>query len=250
VLYPWLPTNTAYVPVAESIQEVNVVTNSYDAEQGLVGGAFVNVVTKSGTNSFHGAGWGTTTNSSIGKARNHFLTTPGIPKDILAQYGYAVGGPIWKNKVYFFTDLERTTRNNLSRINTVTIAPSNLRPTAAGVDFTSTGTTIYDPASNANPALRTPFLNNIIPANRISSAAAQLIALLPSPTNSNATGNFVAQGVATFKRTNFDNKINWNPNSKTQIWGRFSYSPTLIFEDPVLGAAPERFTCSVLAEII
>jgi hypothetical protein len=144
VLYPWLPTNTAYVPIAESIQEVNIVTNSYDAEQGLVGGAFVNVITKSGSNRFHGAGWGSTTNSSIGKARNHFLTTPGIPKDILAQFGYAVGGPIWKDKVFFFTDLERTTRNNLSRINTVSIAPASLRPGPNGVDFSSTGTTIYD----------------------------------------------------------------------------------------------------------
>ena len=172
VLYPWLPTNTAYVPVAESIQEVNIVTNSYDAEQGLVGGAFVNVITKSGTNSFHGAGWGSTTNSSIGKARNYFLTTPGIPKDILAQYGYAVGGPIWKNKLFFFTDLERTTRNNLSRVNTVSLAPAVLRPGPNGVDFSSTGTIIYDPLSNPNPALRTPFLNNIVPANRISAAAA------------------------------------------------------------------------------
>ena len=237
VLYPWLPTNTAYVPVAESIQEVNIVTNSYDAEQGLVGGAFVNVITKSGTNSFHGAGWGSTTNSSIGKSRNYFLTTPGIPKDILAQYGYAVGGPIWKNKVFFFTDLERTTRNNLSRVNTVSLAPSVLRPGPNGVDFSSTGTIIYDPLSNSNPALRTPFINNIIPANRISAAAAKLIALLPATTGSGFTNNFVAQGTATFKRTNFDNKINWNPNSKSQVWGRFSYSPTLIFEDPILGEA-------------
>src|SRR5262249_50165578 len=52
VAYPWLPTNTAYVPTAESIQEVNIVTNSFDAEQGLAGGAAINVITKSGTNGY------------------------------------------------------------------------------------------------------------------------------------------------------------------------------------------------------
>jgi len=249
VLYPWLPTNTAYVPVAESIQEVNIVTNSFDAEQGLVGGAFVNVITKSGTNGFHGAGWANTLNSSIGKSRNYFLTSPGIPKDITAQYGYAVGGPIWKNKLFFFTDLERTTKNNLSRLNRVSIAPANLRPGANGVDFsfaipagtdcnaTPVAGCIFDPASNANPALRTAFPGNIIPANRISSAAATLIGLLPTPTLSGYQDNFVSQGVASFKRTNFDNKINWAARDNLAIWGRYSYSPTNILEPPILGDA-------------
>ncbi|MEO6391009.1 MAG: TonB-dependent receptor, partial [Pyrinomonadaceae bacterium] len=237
VLYPWLPTNTAYVPISESIQEVNIVTNSFDAEQGLVGGAFVNVITKSGTNNFHGSGWGYLLNSSFGKARNDFLTTPQLPKDVLAQYGYTVGGPIIKNRLFFFTDLERTTRNNLSRINTVTLAPGVLRPSANGVDFTSTGTTIFDPLSNADPSLRTAFPGNIIPFNRLSSAARTLIGLLPNPTLGGFTNNFVAQGVATFKRTNFDTKINYTASDKMQMFGRFSYSPTLIFEDPILGEA-------------
>jgi hypothetical protein len=237
VLYPWLPTNTAYVPISESIQEVNIVTNSYDAEQGLVGGAFINVITKSGTNSFHGSGWGYLLNSSFGKARNVFLTTPQIPKDVLAQYGFTVGGPILKNKLFFFVDLERTTRNNLSRINTVTLAPAVLRPGPNGVDFSSTGTTIFDPLSNPDPSLRTAFPGNIIPFNRLSAAARTMIGLMPSPTLPGFTNNFVAQGVATFERTNFDTKINYTASQKMQIFGRFSRSPTLIFEDPILGEA-------------
>lgn len=249
VNYPWLPTNTAYVPTAESIQEVNIVTNAFDAEQGLAGGVVVNVITKSGTNGFHGSGWGYVTNSTFGKARNYFQTTPQNPKDILAQYGFAVGGPIWKNKAFFFTDLERTTRNNLSRVNTVSVAPNNLRPGANGVDFsfaipagtdcnvTRVAGCIYDPLSNTDPALRTAFPGNIIPANRISPAAATLIALLPQPTLPGYVNNFVSQGVASFKRVNFDNKINWNINDRAQIWGRLSYSPTNIFEPPLLGEA-------------
>src|SRR5215813_665254 len=58
IIYPWLPANTLYVPPAEAIQEVNIVTNAFDAEQGLAGGAAVNVTIKTGSNSFHGVGWG------------------------------------------------------------------------------------------------------------------------------------------------------------------------------------------------
>ena len=238
VIYPWLPTNTAYVPIAESIQEVNIVTNSFDAEQGLVGGAFTNVITKSGTNGFHGAGWGYMMNSTIGKARNYFQATPQNPKDILAQFGYAIGGPIIKDRLFFFSDLERTTKNQTStRVAPVSIAPLILRPTATGVDFTPTGTTIYDPLSNVNPALRTPFAGNIIPFNRISSAARTMIGLLPQPNLPGLTNNYLPSGSATFERTNFDNKITWNATDDLSIWGRYSYSPTTIFESPILGEA-------------
>jgi hypothetical protein len=251
VIYPWLPTNTAYVPSAEAIQEVNIATNAFDAEQGTVGGAAINVSLKSGTNEFHGAGWGYTTNSSIGKARNYFQTTPKPNKDILAQYGFAVGGPIYlpalgeggptlwsgKNKLFFFVNYEKTTRRQLSRLNTITIAPASLRPTANGIDFSGTGTVIYDPASNPDPALRTPFANNIIPFNRIDIAAIELIKLMPLPNLPGFVNNFVSRGTAEFDRTNFDTKINYNPSERMQMWGRFSYSPTLIFEPPLLGDA-------------
>ena len=69
VIYPWLPTNTVYVPPAEAIQEVNIVTNAFDAEQGLAGGAAINVSIKSGGNDFHGAGWGYDTNSRFRSRR-------------------------------------------------------------------------------------------------------------------------------------------------------------------------------------
>jgi hypothetical protein len=173
VVYPWLPTNTVYVPPAEGIQEVNIVTNSMDAEQGLAGGAAINVIIKTGTNDFHGAGWVYDTNSAL-RARNYFQTTPQNPKDILVQFGYAIGGPIIKDKLFFFTDFERTTRRNTSRTNLASVAPPSLRPGSGGVTFPTAaqgGATIYDPASNANPALRTPFPNNTIPLNRIDIAA-------------------------------------------------------------------------------
>ena len=239
VIYPWLPTNTAYVPPAEAIQAVNIVTNSFDAEQGLAGGASINVISKSGTNDFHGAGWVYHTNSKL-RARNFFQTTPQNPKDLLTQFGYAVGGPIIKNKLFFFTDLERTTRRNTSRTNLTSIAPPSLRPGATGVRFPTAaegGATIYDPASNPNPTLRTPFPNNTVPANRIDIAATELITRLPQPTGTGFVNNFVANGVAIFDRTNIDSKINYNHSDKLAIWGRYSISPTNIVEPPIFGDA-------------
>jgi len=237
VIYPWLPTNTAYVPPAESIQTVNIVTNSFDAEQGLAGGAAINVIIKSGTNDFHGAGWVYNTNSAL-RARNFFQTTPQNPKDILTQFGYAVGGPIMKNKLFFFTDLERTTRRNTSRTNTISIAPASLRPDGQGnVNFNGTGAIIFDPASNPDPRLRTPFPGNVVPADRIDPAALELINRMPLPTEAGFVNNFVANGVAEFNRTNIDSKINYNASNNLSLFGRYSISPTNIIEPPLLGEA-------------
>jgi carboxypeptidase family protein/TonB-dependent receptor-like protein len=240
VAYPWLPTNTAYVPTAESIQEVNIVTNSFDAEQGLAGGAAVNVITKSGTNEFHGAGWVYDTNSAT-QARNFFQTTPQVPKSILVQWGYAVGGPIIKNKLFFFSDLERTTQRNFARVQTFSIAPPSLRPNAQGdVVFpiaSEGGATIYDPASNPDPRLRTPFTDNKIPAGRIDLAALEFIKRLPQPTGPGFANNFTPIGVAEFNRINIDNKVTYNTGGKLTAFGRYSISPTDIFEPQILGDA-------------
>ncbi len=240
VVYPWLPTNTAYVPPAEGIEEVNIVTNSFDAEQGLAGGAAINLAVKSGTNEFHGAGWVYDTNSAT-QARNYFQTTPQVPKNILVQYGYSVGGPILKNKLFFFTDFERTTQRNFARVQTYSLAPGTLRPDAQGnVTFptvASGGATIYDPASNSNPAQRTPFANNVIPASRIDLAALELIKRLPLPTGQGFSNNFTPTGVAEFNRNNIDGKVNYNSGGKLTLFGRYSISPTLIFDPPILEEA-------------
>ena len=249
IIYPWLPTNTVYVPPAEAIQEVNIVTNAFDAEQGLAGGAAINVSIKSGGNDFHGAGWGYTTNSRFRSRRFFQAANQAVnPKDILAQFGYAFSGPVilpnfgeggpstWigRNKLFFFTDLERTTQRNAAGF-TASVAPASLRPDANGnVNFTGTGITVYDPASNTNPALRTPFANNTIPANRIDLAAREIIRRLPLPTQTGFTNNFATAGVGEFNRTNMDVKINYD-GGKLTLFGRYSRSPTLIIDPPIFG---------------
>src|ERR1043166_3895459 len=250
IIYPWLPTNTVYVPPSEAIQEVNIVTNAFDAEQGIAGGAAINLTIKSGTNDFHGVGWGYDTNSRF-RSRTFFQAAnqPKNPKNILAQFGYAFSGPvtlphfgeggpkIWsgKNKLFFFTDLERTTQRNAAG-GVFSVAPASLRPDANGnVNFTGTGITVYDPASNPDPSKRTPFANNTIPANRIDIAAIEILKRLPLPNQPGNTNNFAAFGVGEFNRTNLDVKINYVGGSKFTMFGRYSRSPALIIDPPIFG---------------
>jgi hypothetical protein len=238
IVYPWLPTNIAYVPPTEAIEAVNIVTNSFNAEQGMAGGAAVNVTIKSGTNDLHGSAWIYDTNSYF-KARNFFQTTPQNPKDILNQFGLAVGGPVWipkvfngKNKLFFFVDWERTTRRQTSPIRFYSLATPDIR----GGDFSGVGTVIYDPLSNPDTTQRTPFPGNRIPANRIDPAATILTNLLPQPNLPGVFNNYTASGTGTYDRDNIDIKINEHVSDKLMYFGRYSISPSNIFDPPSLGA--------------
>ena len=239
ISYPWLPRLVAYLPPVEAIETVNIVSSSFDAEQGMAGGAAMNVTIKSGTNAFHGAAWEYHTNSRL-KARNYFYclyscsgdpNTP--PKNLNNQFGVTLGGPIKKNKLFFFADWERTTRRQ---------AASALRtiPTAAlrGGDFNGTGGRIYDPnTGNPDGTNRTLFANNQIPVTRIDPASAYMANLIPQPNQTVFPNNYLAVGTYLLTRDNIDMKINYVPTDKMQIFGRYSLSPTDIFDPPSLGAA-------------
>jgi len=239
ISHPWLPRLVAYLPPVEAVETVNIVSNSFDAEQGMAGGAAMNVSIKSGTNSFHGGGWEFLTNSVL-KARNYFYCLYSCtgdpnraPKNVQNQFGAMIGGPIKKNKLFFFADWERTTRR---------LAASAFRtvPTAAQRtgDFNGTGTTIYDPNTGSpDGSGRTPFPNNVIPAARIDPAATYMANLIPQPNQSVFPNNYLAVAGYEFRRDNIDGKVNWVPNDKLQLFGRYSFSPTLVFDPPSLGAA-------------
>ena len=213
----WLPRLVAYSPPLETIAAVNVVTNSMDAETGMAGGAAVNVLTKSGTNRFDGTLFEHHINSAL-KARNVFYFDPQKPKFNQNQWGGTLGGPILKNKLFFFGSHERTNReSNVSRFFTVPTVE------ARRGDFSSYGTTIYDPLTgNANGSGRTAFANNIIPADRMSPVARQIIDWLPLPTNAAISSNYFASGTADFDRHSTDVKVNWNPSGRLTMFGRAS----------------------------
>ncbi|MGH9512213.1 MAG: carboxypeptidase regulatory-like domain-containing protein [Terriglobales bacterium] len=250
--YPWLPSNVAYVPPADAIQSVNVTTNSFDAEQGNAGGAAVNVQIKSGTNQFHGDVHEFHTDENF-QARNYFQTDKKIfPKfnaNLQNQYGGVLGGPILRNKLFFFTDFERTTQSQKagpdSRIlPTPTMAMGDFRGLT---DSKGNPINIYDPATgdahgNGKQIVSCNGVQNVICPNRIDPAASAMVALLQPHFAQEfpaqfGTNNWAGSGTAFFTRDNADFKVDYNPGSNTTFFSRYSFSKTFVFDPPLLGAA-------------
>jgi len=240
----WLPHHVAYVAPADTIEAVNISTDAFDAEQGMAGGAAITVITKSGTNDLHGTAFGFFDDSKL-KTRN-FFQAPGTNKPFGQTNieGFTVGGPIVKNKLFFFGGWERTNDRN-GAVVTPTLPTADQR---AG-NFSAYKTTIYDPATGdtadclpgGNAALcgagRTPFANNIIPTARISQQALAVQSLLPPTTTTAATSNYFTSGTQVLGRNQYDLKINYQRTDKHMIWGRYSIMDANVSAPPSLGAA-------------
>jgi hypothetical protein len=220
----WLPHVAAYVPALESLETVNVVTSSFDAEQGLAGGSAINVQIKSGSNNLHGSLFEYHTNEKL-RTQNYFAP-PGTAKGKWRynQYGGTWGGPIVHNKLFYFVSYEGT-RDRQTLTRTVSVPTAAVR---AG-DLRASSTPIYDPfTGSANGADRTAFENNTIPSNRIDPTAQKLLALLPLPNLRNADGstpetdNYFVQAPFVLNRWTVDSKVNWNATGKLSVFGRFS----------------------------
>lgn len=232
VSYPWLPHIMAYVPPAEAVDTVNIVTNSFDAEQGMAGGAAVSVSIKSGTNQFHGSSHWFHTDSAM-RARNYFFVGKEIPRNLLNQFGGTFGGPVRRNRLFFFADWERTSRRETASANR-TVPTEALRRG----DFSGTGALIYDPATGKpDGSGRQLFPGGVIPADRIDPAALKMLQLIPLPNTSTFPSNYFATGTYAFDRDNIDVKVNYNPGSRGSVFARYSISPSDIFDPPSLGAA-------------
>lgn len=220
----WLPHVAAYVPALESLETVNVVTNSFDAEQGLAGGSAINVQIKSGTNSFHGSAFEYHTNERL-RTQNYFAP-PGTPKGEWRynQFGGSLGGPVLKNKLFFFGSYEGT-RDRQSLTRTLSVPTEALRRG----DLRVAPNPIYDPfTGTASGANRVAFPGNIIPADRIDPVARRLLADLPLPNLRNADGsipetnNYFVQAPFFLNRSTLDTKMNWSASQNVNVFGRFS----------------------------
>ena len=146
----WLPHVAAYVPALESLDTVNIVTSSFDAEQGLAGGSAINAQIKSGTNNFHGSAFEYYTNEQL-RTQNYFAP-PGTPKGDWQynQYGGTMGGPIVHNKLFYFGSYEGT-RDQQSLTRTLSVPTAALRRG----DLSASPTPIYDPfTGNPNGSAR------------------------------------------------------------------------------------------------
>lgn len=238
---PWVQFFSSYVPSVEAIETVNVVTTSPDAEQGLAGGASVNVQLKSGTNALHGSLYAYHINSGT-KARPFFLpANQGIPKLVNNDVGATLGGPIRKNKLFYFVsyeaDLIRQGSAQLTTVPTAAIRTGNM---------TASPNEIFDPTTGTvNGSGRQPFPGKIIPASRISPITNKLVALVPQPNIPNALiANYYVNTPILYDLHRLDSKVDWNANSKLRVVGRFARQPynnvqATIFGD-VLGGSPNN----------
>ena len=232
----WLPHMTSYIPALESIETVNVVTNSFDAEQGLAGGAAVNVLIKSGTNQLHGSAFEYHNDNAL-KARPYFTpVNQRNPKQVYNQFGGTVGGPIKKDKLFYFVSYEGTMDHQFA-------ARTQSVPTLAmkAGDFSASANPIYDPATgDPDGKNRTAFPGNIIPASRIDPIAAKINALWPDPNipglaPGKISDNYYATAGFFLNRHTVDTKLNYNVNSKLAVNGRFSVLKYTMHNPEVFG---------------
>jgi hypothetical protein len=178
----WLPHHTMYTPPSETIETVNVATGSFDAEQGLAGGAAITVVTKTGTNELHGSAWEFHNNQRL-RSRNFFMPEGSEkPRDTVNIFGGTLGGPIVKNKLFYFGGYEGTRqRTGASGLFTVPTAAQRAGDFSQNISANGQGR-LYDPLTgNANGTGRTPFPNNVIPPERISDVSRRILEYVPLP---------------------------------------------------------------------
>ena len=218
-----------YVPNLDSIDTVNVATNSLEADQSA-GGAYVNVTVKSGTNALHGSIFETHSNQHLEAYQWAADRTAKKLPFINNQFGASAGGPIRKDRMFFFASYEgvRLVQGNVvnAQVPTAAMKAGNL---------SASPTNIYDPLSGAaNGTGRTPFADKLIPANRIDPGVKAMLdtGAWPNPNQagSGAFGlsrNFQClgcQGNSGARRDQIDGKFNWNPNSKLSTYVRAGYN--------------------------
>ncbi len=220
---------TALVPPIEALQTVDITTSNYEASLGRAGGAVTNVLLKSGTNEYHGSVFAFNHVSAMDAKA--FLTTT-KPLTVYNYFGGTFGGPIVKNKTFFFGDYLRVT-DHRGQTDRLTIPTTAFR---AG-DFTGQ-TLIYDPATGtATGAGRTPFAGNRIPDARIGALPKKIMALVPAPTLAGTGINYEYNSMLVKNTDSFDAKVdhNWTDNDRFSV--RYSFQRPTVLDPPSYGAA-------------
>ena len=216
-------------PAIEAIKEFKIQTNLFSAEQGRNPGGQIDVVTKSGTNAFHGAAYEFLRNSAL-DAKNFFdKPQDKIPPFKQNQFGGAIGGPIKKNRTFFFGDID-VFRQRLARTFVNTVPTAKMRDG----DFSELlpGRQIYDPfTTRPNPDSpsgfsRDPFVNNIIPSNRFDPVTAKLIRAYPLPSGTALVNNLVTNPTKKQDWEQFDVRVDHQISDADNFFTRYSWSKT------------------------
>ena len=247
-------SNVYYQPSVEIVQEFKVQNNSFSAEFGNNGGTIVNMVLKQGSNAFHGSGWWYGQRSAF-DARDFFNNGP-KPDHLRDQYGFSLGGPIRKNKTFFFVDFEKIRQQDpinlegvvptdLERTGDFSQSPANLAD-PSNPDSAQAG--IYDPCAgnqdSSTPCAHSQFVDggvfNKIPANKIDPIGQAILNLYPHANIEGAVypnPNWRKVIIGTDPGWQFDVKVDHQFNTKNRIAGRYSRhhdqstAPTIIGSD-------------------
>jgi Carboxypeptidase regulatory-like domain len=208
----------------DSIQEFKVLTYNYSAEWGTRGGPTVLVTTKSGSDQFHGTVFEFLRNTDL-DARSFFATN--TEKFNLNQFGASFGGPIKKDKLFFFADYEEKYQRH-------GIPFTGLVPTVAMRNGNFTDNAFGQPNTTQ---LTSPYVNNILPASSIDRVGQELINLYPLPNANNPAleYNYTSEPVRSLNEGKFDVRVDENISSKDTLFARFSYDQA---ESYVPGGSP------------
>ncbi len=225
-------TDLKFSPSVDAVQEFKMQTNFFSAEYGQTGGAVVNMVTRSGTNGFHGTGYYFMRDAAL-NANDWFSNRAGraIPAFRRDQYGGVIGGPVIKNKTFFFGAYEYTAQESPT-------SQQASMPTAQQLagDFSQTFNPsgalmqIHDPYNTMTNAAgnlqRLPLAGNLIPASRMNAVAVKALSYLPAANQQGAAftnaNNWFNQGINTSTAHQVTVKGDHNFNHSNRISGRWS----------------------------
>jgi hypothetical protein len=221
-------------PSVDSVQEVNIQRNQFDAQFGKSDGGAVNMITRGGTNDFHGALFEYLRNNNL-DANSWANNRSGLKRVQFQrnQFGGTFGGPIWKAKRLFFFGAYEGRREGNPGTNISNIPTTLQRSGDFSQTFNANGTlsTIYDPTTTRpNPSgsgfIRDPFPGNRIPAAMFDPVAVKVLGLFPQPTGAGdpftSGRNFVAAGKTVTTNDRMDLRIDWAKSEKVTLFGRFT----------------------------
>ena len=221
-------SNQAIIPSPDALQEFRVQTNNYAAEFGRSGGAVINVSFRSGTNQFHGVAYDYLRNTVL-NAYGPLLGTGAKPTLVQNQFGATLGGPILKDKVFFFIDYEGLRHVDRS-LQTATV------PTLPQRQGIFTGADGVTPVSLQNPLTNTQYKNGVIPQADQSAFAQEVLAALPAPNLNVPLGqpNYSTNPANSVQSDQGDVRVDTFLNSKLTFFGRYSQRQYTIVAAPVI----------------
>jgi hypothetical protein len=214
-----IDNTVAYQPSPDALAEISVETNNYAADTGNVAGAVISNVIKSGSNSFHGNAFEFYRNSDMdANSWSNNRSSAAKPERRQDIFGGTFGGPIVKNKLFFFGNYQGT-QFDAPGFEAISVAPATWR---AG-DLSSITTVIRDPSNGA------AFSGNQIPIGRISPIARSILTdlsnyPLPNRVVTGVTGNYVGETLQTISANQADVRIDWNLSADDKIFGRYSFA--------------------------